>query len=320
LAPPATTAARTKPRRGNAPPPARRSAPPTSVRLPRAASPPKPARAAKPAARQRGTASALKRTPRSPRRVSGPARRRTPTLPQFALPQLPGLGQLRPLPVIGTIGSHAFRVGRRLPDSALFDRLVRGRTWIGLLAVLLFGLVAINVSLLKLNSEAGRNAERLKSLRIHNDRLHATVSRLSSDERIQRVAARLGLVMPDAASVQYVRTGRSDGSRAARAILADRRLPGEETLADAVLSTPLALTPTVAAPTAAAPPVAVPAGTTGPQTTVPDVSQPAATTAPIAQPDATAGTTAPAAGAQTGAAVAPTAPPATGATGQQPVG
>jgi hypothetical protein len=163
----------------------------------------------------------------------------------------------------------------------------------------------------------------VKSLRIHNDRLHATVSRLSSDERIQRVAARMGLVMPDAGSVQYVRTRPGDATRAAKAILADRRIPAEGTLENAVVSTPLALTPTVVAPApAAAPTTAVPAaGTTGPQVAPPAQSETVAPT--TGQQGGTAGTQAPAAGRQTGAAGTQTgaavAPPPTGATGQ-PVG
>ena len=47
-----------------------------------------------------------------------------------------------------------------------------------LLGVLLFGLVALNVSLLKLNAAAGHNAERAKVLRIQNAKLRGKVSRL----------------------------------------------------------------------------------------------------------------------------------------------
>mgnify|MGYP003397536797 CR=1 FL=1 len=46
----------------------------------------------------------------------------------------------------------------------MLDRLVRGRGWIILLGTLLFGLVALNVSLLKLNAAAGHSAERAKVL------------------------------------------------------------------------------------------------------------------------------------------------------------
>jgi hypothetical protein len=84
------------------------------------------------------------------------------------------------------------------------DRLVRGRAWIGLLCVLLIGLVGLNVSLLKLNAAAGRNAEWAKLLRVENADLQARVSHLRSGQRIQTAARGMGFVMPAAASVHYV--------------------------------------------------------------------------------------------------------------------
>lgn len=216
-------------------------------------------------------------------------------------PHLRALPALRPVPVLGVIGSHAFRVGRRLPDSRLVDRLLRGRAWIGLLAVLLLGLVAINVSLLKLNAQAGHNAEKVKTLRIQNDRLHAKVSRLRSGDRVERVAGRLGLAMPEAGSVRYLSVGSKDGSRAARALRAGSRVPGTGPLAGVVTNpitgTPVAVTPvtspseTAPAPTttqAAAPTSSVgtavgtdPGATTG---AAPTTQQPAAPTGGGAQP------------------------------------
>jgi hypothetical protein len=138
------------------------------------------------------------------RRVSGPSPR--------ALPEL------RPLPVLGTIGLGAIRAGRSLHDSPLLDRLLRGRGWIGLLGVLLIGLVALNVSLLKLNSEAGRDADAAKALRIRNDRLKARIARLASGERLEAVGARLGLVMPEPGRIRYLSVRSIDGRRAAKAI------------------------------------------------------------------------------------------------------
>jgi hypothetical protein len=125
---------------------------------------------------------------------------------------------LRPLPVLGTIGSHAFRAGRSLPDSRLVDRLMRGRAWIVLIGVLLIGLVALNVSLLKLNAEAGRNAEKVKDLRIQNTQLRAKVSRLASAERVERTGRDLGLEMSIAGRVRYLSARPGDGLRAARAL------------------------------------------------------------------------------------------------------
>jgi hypothetical protein len=91
-----------------------------------------------------------------------------------------------------------------LRDSQLVDRLVRGRAWIALLGVLLIALVGLNVSLLKLNAAAGRNAEWAKLLRVENADLQARVSHLRSGQRIQTAARAMGFVMPAAASVHYV--------------------------------------------------------------------------------------------------------------------
>jgi hypothetical protein len=210
---------------------------------------------AKPSARRR--AEPAKRRTQASRRVSGPApprkaERPVPQLrprPQLRLPLLP---QLRPLPVLGTIGSHAFRAGRSLPDSPFLDRLLRGRLWIGLLAVLLFGLVAVNVSLLKLNAQAGRNGEKVKALRIENDRLRAQVSRLGSGDRLDQVAGRLGLVMPEPSSVRYLSVGPDDALRAARALQGGKRQPTEGPLSSAVSAPTLATALSPLAPTGAA--------------------------------------------------------------------
>jgi hypothetical protein len=218
---------------------------------------------------------------------------------------------LRPLPVLGTIGSHALRAGRLLPESRLFDRLLRGRAWIMFVGVLLMGLVALNVSLLKLNAEAGRNAEKVKVLRIQNTQLGARVSRLASAERLERAGRDLGLAMSIAGRVRYLSVRPSDARKAAGAIRTWGTLP---TFAFAPLPAPVlpvapAPTQTASEPGAAATgatgptgPTGVPAGTPGtvpsPQITTPAPGT-ATTPAPVTtQPETTAPTTAPTAGGQ----------------------
>ena len=163
------------------------------------------------------------------------------------------------MPVLGTLGLHAFRAGRALPDSRLFDRLLRGRAWVVLLGVLLIGLVALNVSLLKLNAQAGRNAETAKALRVHNNELRAKVSRLASGERLQRVGRQLGLAMSSAGRVRYVSIGRADAKRAARALASPTW-----TVGFTFPPLPTASLPALAAQTAPAAPTPPAAGTTGP--------------------------------------------------------
>ncbi len=112
-------------------------------------------------------------------------------------------------------------MGRGLPDSSFLDRLIRSRTWIGVLGFLLIGVVALNVALLKLNASAGREASVASALRIQNAELRGRVARLSTTERIQEEGAQLGLVMPAAADVNYlsVRPGLDERQAAGRAKL-----------------------------------------------------------------------------------------------------
>jgi hypothetical protein len=311
--PAATAAARAKPRRSVVPssneprptrssarsasggrsnrraPSARRSSGPAS-RASRPASAPRSSRSVKASLPRARTSSRTPEKGRWARRVSGPAK---PTKRALSLPQL------RPVPVLGTIGSHAFRAGRSLPDSRLVDRLMRGRAWIALLGVLLIGLVAINVSLLKLNSEAGRNTEKVKSLRIENTQLQAKVSRLASADRLERAGRDLGLGMSIAARVRYLSVRPGDARQAARAIRTWQDVP---TFAFAPLPEPPAPPPTPAQTT--------PVQTTPAANAAPVVTQtPAANGAPApgasvgTQPQGT--TPAPGAGAQPPTAAPP---------------
>ncbi|MEX0992664.1 MAG: hypothetical protein WDZ37_01575 [Solirubrobacterales bacterium] len=223
---------------------------------------------------RRAAAGRTATAPRALRRVSGPAR-------------APGRGSdrpvgLRPLPVLGTIGSHALRAGKSLHDSSLLDRLLRGRGWIALLGVLLIGLVALNVSLLKLNAQAGRNAEEARKLRIANTELGATATRLSSAERLQAAGEKLGLVMPPPGSIHFLRSRKAaDGKFAARMIKQGAALPDATAI-------PVVVDP---ASSETGAPVE-----TDPVTTQP---APAAPAEPVAEAPATGGGTVPAAGAGT---------------------
>ncbi len=161
----------------------------------------------------------------------------------------------------------------------MVDRLVRGRIWIGFLGVLLIGLVGLNVSLLKLNAAAGRNAEWAKKLRVENADLQARASRLRSAQRIQDAAGAMGLVMPAAADVHYLNV---DTGRDARLAVKRETFTPVWTTDDLVSSVPEPTTvaPTLATPTA--PETGVPAtgatGTTGTAPTTTETHAPPATT------------------------------------------
>ena len=152
--------------------------------------------------------------PRLPRRVSGPA----PGHP----PARSGSAAARGARVLDRL--------RALPDARLLDRLVRGPAWIVLVGGLLIGIVAMQVSLLRLNAGIGRAVAQSANLERRNGELRAAVSRLSAEQRLRESGRKLGLVMPDVGQVRFVavRTG-ADARRAAEALRAGRLGPGSVT-------------------------------------------------------------------------------------------
>ncbi len=124
--------------------------------------------------------------PRLPRRVSGPAAR-----PRAV-----------PAPRVGT---GVFERIRGLPDHRVIDRLLRGRVWICFVGVALMGIVAMQVSLLKLNSGISRAVETSATLERQNSSMEANIARLASGERIRAGADKRGMVTPAAGDVHYLR-------------------------------------------------------------------------------------------------------------------
>jgi cell division protein FtsB len=204
--------------------------------------------------------------------VRAPRAATAPPIPQ-RLPQAP--------PAIERAARRSIEAARRLRDSHMVDRLVRGRSWIGLLGVLLIGLVALNVSLLKLNAAAGRNAEWAKKLRVENADLRARVSRLGSGQNIQTLARAQGLVMPAAGSVHYLTVDASTDAR--RAARRGSFVPLSST-SDLVSAAPVVSPVVPAAPVQAPAPAAGPTGVEGPTGTAgaPATTAPATTTTPAA--------------------------------------
>jgi cell division protein FtsL len=152
---------------------------------------------------------------------------------------------------------------------------VRGRAWIALVAVALLGIVFMQVSLLKLNAGISRAVTAADTIDRQNAAMRADISSLESGERIQAVAARLGMVMPAAGSVRFLDARGTSGARAASAITPPA--PVE------------AVTAAAAAPITSTPPVATapPPTTTAPAVTAQATPAPAATVA--AAPGATPG-------------------------------
>jgi len=234
-------------------------------------------------------------TSRHARRVSGPLRPLPAAAPALA-----------PRPVRrGTTG--VFERLRAMPDHRAVDGLLRSRAWIWLVGILLGGIVAMQVSLLKLNSGISRAVTTTTTLERENAGLEATIARLSSGERIRTTAIEEGMVTPSAGAVEFLR------SRPARdGTLAARRMEPPSDSAAAIMANG-GLEPGVLAATAVLPQTTAPAdpGLTAPTEVVPDPAaapvDPAAATepAPAPEPALEAPVTDPLVAPDTGAVAAP---------------
>jgi cell division protein FtsL len=133
---------------------------------------------------------------------------------------------------------------RSLPDHSFLDRLVRGRVWIPLLGVMLVGIVAMQVELLKLNASTGRSIELISSLQSRNESLRVDVASASNPNRIERIATGMG--MPGPESITFL----SARSASAQRALAGMRPPDVAAFEAALpADSATASTPTASAPT-----------------------------------------------------------------------
>jgi cell division protein FtsL len=84
-------------------------------------------------------------------------------------------------------------------------RVAGGVVWIGVVAVLLAGVVALNVAVLRLNMKLDHLAQERSDLRAQNAALSVQLSSQASAPRIQRLAAkRLGYVQATPDQTSYV--------------------------------------------------------------------------------------------------------------------
>jgi hypothetical protein len=138
--------------------------------------------------------------PVRPRRISGPVRR-----PLAAGPSVPR----------GRTG--AFERLSRIPDHYVVDRLLRSRLCIWVIGILLGGIVAMQVSLLRLNSGISRAVQTQSTLELQNASLQASIAEATSGERLREAAVDLSLVEPQAGQTRYLTAHpATDPPRAAR--------------------------------------------------------------------------------------------------------
>jgi hypothetical protein len=185
------------------------------------------------------SAAGSRRAPvRHPRRISGPAGPARSTAAAVAIPA-PGIAlpRQRPLrPVVQPRRRPTRRTTRRsvqgapgialraidavegISGSALLDRLIRGRMWIGLLAFALIGIVAMQLLVLELNTGIGRTLTREAQLQRQNAQLGIEDSMYSAENRVAPLAAAAGMTLAPAGTIHFVAASPADVSRAAAAL------------------------------------------------------------------------------------------------------
>ena len=101
--------------------------------------------------------------------------------------------------------AHSRRPARRRRQGL---RLTGGIFWISAFAVLLAGVVAVNVAVLRVNMTVGNLNKQQLELQAENATLASQVSSAGSSFRIEQAARQLGLVPAPAADTSYLDLGR----------------------------------------------------------------------------------------------------------------
>lgn len=175
-----------------------------------------------------------------------------------------------------------------LAESGLVHRLTRGRMWIGLLTTLLVGIVALNVFTLSVNATSSRTTRQTDVLQRQNSALQGQIAAAgASSDRVQTLAGKLGMIVPELGSIGYVEAGPKDAALAAQRLESGAITAGATTTTDTTTPTATTAVPTTipTTPTATTP-VATP---TTPATT-PTTTPPTATVTPTTTTDPASGT------------------------------
>lgn len=171
-----------------------------------------------------------------------------------------------------------------LAESGLVHRLTRGRMWIGLLTPLLVGIVALNVFTLSVNATSSRTTRQTDVLQRQNSALQGQIAAAgASSDRVQTLAGKLGMIVPELGSIGYVEAGPKDAALAAQRLESGAITAGATTTTSTATTTVPTTTPTT--PTATTP-VATP---TTPATT-PTTTPATATVTPTTTTDPASGT------------------------------
>jgi hypothetical protein len=143
-----------------------------------------------------------------------------------------------------------------LAESGLVHRLTRGRLWIGVLASLLVGIVALNVLALSFNASSSKATRQTDILNRQVSTLRAQIAESGvSNEHVQSLASELGMIVPEPGAIGYLKASPKDAATAAQrlesgTVSAGAPIPAESTLTTSTTDpTAVSTTPTVTTPT-----------------------------------------------------------------------
>ena len=144
--------------------------------------------------------------------------------------------------------------------------------WIGLLTTLLVGIVALNGFTLSGNATSSRTTRQTDVLQRQNSALQGQIAAAgASSDRVQTLAGKLGMIVPELGSIGYVEAGPKDAALAAQRLESGAITASATTTTDTTTPTATTTVPTTTptTPTATTPttPVATPT-TTPPTATV----------------------------------------------------
>jgi hypothetical protein len=174
-------------------------------------------RVTRPATRQAPRPTAPPRPTAEPRPTTAPRRTTAPRSTTAPRPTRARRAAARARPT-GSLPARAVAFVRALPDHSLLDRVVRGRAWIPILGVMLAGIVAMQVEVLKLGASVGSSLTLTSTLQSRNQLLRASVATLADDQRIERLAGQMGMVMPPPTAAVFLSPGAGAAANAPRAI------------------------------------------------------------------------------------------------------
>jgi hypothetical protein len=145
-----------------------------------------------------------------PRRVSGPARPARAPGRERGAPR-------RPAPEYAGVALGAIEGIGRLSTHPALDRLIRGRTWIAIVAFALIGIVTLQLGLLKLNAGIGHSLRLQASLQRENAALSIENSELAAGDVVESRAGRLGMEVVPTGALRFLtaRPGADSGHGAA---------------------------------------------------------------------------------------------------------